>query len=207
VNLQERFWTRRLRWRFRGAWQWPSFFALTIADAFVLQALPPLPHPLGLVPSLIVACFGNLILVGAIAPWLARRLMMRGSVAGASAAPTTTPAEVLHDRVATGLVVAGTVGLVAAGLAARPLVISETKDSELNARVVRAYVLGEATPEFKRNLDTANTVQLGSSYYRTCIAADDRRRALCLLVDTKPQPPALRVDSSTTPNPSSSGGM
>ena len=29
----ERVWHRRLRWRLRGAWQWPAFLALTLVDA------------------------------------------------------------------------------------------------------------------------------------------------------------------------------
>lgn len=167
-------------------------------------------HPLGVVPSALVACFGNLVLVGAIAPWLSERIWAHRSLAAAHVSqPATAPLEVIRDRAATGLLVAGTAGVLAAGLAARPLVISETTDSTLNANVVKQYVLANAAPEFKNNLDTANTLQLGSNYYRTCIASNDRLRAYCLLVNTKPRPPAVTVDPSTTPNPASSdsGGL
>lgn len=30
----------RLRWRVRGAWQWPAFVLLTLADAALLHWLP-----------------------------------------------------------------------------------------------------------------------------------------------------------------------
>ena len=33
-------WLARMRWRRRGAWLWPTFVVLTIADGFLLHALP-----------------------------------------------------------------------------------------------------------------------------------------------------------------------
>ena len=37
----DRAWLRRMRWRRRGAWMWPSFVALTLADAVIGRLLPP----------------------------------------------------------------------------------------------------------------------------------------------------------------------
>src|SRR2546425_7144516 len=74
VNTADRFWTRRLRWRLLGAWRWPLFVALTVADGFIAQALPPTGGSAQLVPSMIIASFSNLFLIGLVAPWLARRL-------------------------------------------------------------------------------------------------------------------------------------
>src|SRR4051812_17810009 len=31
---------RRLRWRLRGAWQWPAFAVLTVVDALLVARLP-----------------------------------------------------------------------------------------------------------------------------------------------------------------------
>ena len=31
----------RLRWRLRGAWLWPSFLVLSLADATIIHAMPP----------------------------------------------------------------------------------------------------------------------------------------------------------------------
>ena len=36
----ERLWIRRLRWRMRGAWQWPAFAVLTLVDALLITRLP-----------------------------------------------------------------------------------------------------------------------------------------------------------------------
>jgi hypothetical protein len=177
----DRFWASRLRWRFRGAWQWPAFAALTLADAAILHLLPPVGTGVDPFPALILASFGNLALVGAVAPWIAGRLVerqRREEVEG-------PPAEVVLDRTATVLLALGAIGLVAAGLGSRPLVVSETKATEENARLVERYVTRHGTDEVKRNLGSANTRRLAEGYFRTCVALDDKRRAFCVFVDTK----------------------
>jgi hypothetical protein len=194
-----RLWTRRLRWRLAGAWQWPAFAAITVVDAFVVRALPPTGGDLGLPEGLIVSAFGNLLLLGVVAPWLTRRLARRPSRAAVAGAPVP-PLEVVQDRVATGLLCAGTLGLLAAGLALRPLVVSETEDTERNGAAVRDYALAHGSDEVVRNLDTANTYRLGEGYFRTCVALDDRRRAWCVFVDTRAEPPAVRPDPNPAPN-------
>jgi len=190
----ERFWTSRLRWRFRGAWQWPAFAALTLADAAILHLLPPIGTGIDLFLALILASFGNLFLVGAVAPWLARRLTERQSREVAEG----PPAEVVHDRTATTLLALGAVGLLAAGLGSRPLVVSETKATEENARLVESYVMRNGSDEVKRNLDSANTRRLSAGYFRTCVALDDKRRAFCMFVDTKRH--TVRPDRDARPN-------
>jgi hypothetical protein len=177
----ERFWASRLRWRFRGAWQWPAFAALTLADAAILHLLPPVGTGIDPFLALILASFGNLVLVGAAAPWIARRLVERQR-RERSEGP---PAEVVLDRTATSLLAVGAVGLLVAGLGSRPLVVSETKATEENARLVERYVTREGTAEVKRNLGSANTRRLAEGYFRTCVALDDKRRAFCMFVDTK----------------------
>jgi hypothetical protein len=211
MGSEGRLWARRLRWRLRGGMQWPAFAVLTVGDALLLHTLPPLASSIDLIPGLIVASFSNLFLVGAVAPFLARRMLAerKGAAATSGSAPDADaratgpsgpPYEIVLDRAATGLLVAGALGLLAAGLASRPLIVSETEATELNARLVRSYVFAHATPEYRRNVDAANTIRVAEGYFRTCIPADDRRRAWCVLVDTNTEPPDVREDSSATPN-------
>ncbi len=205
-----RVWARRLRWRLRGGTQWPTFAVATVGDGLLLHYLPPLTTGFEVIPGVIIATFANLFLVGAVAPWLARRIGARRAAAAgpepisangaAAAAPSEPPYEILLDRAATGLLVAGAIGLLAAGLASQPLIVSETEATELNAETVRGWVLAHGTPEQRRNLDTANTIRLSDGYFRTCLASDDRRRVSCLFVDTNRRPPELREDTSPTPN-------
>jgi hypothetical protein len=65
---------------------------------------------------------------------------------------------------------------------------------------VREWVLTRAPDQYRRNLGTANTVRLADDYFRTCIADDSRRRFLCLLVDTRSDPPKVVRDPSMLPN-------
>jgi hypothetical protein len=200
VEETERLWARRLRWRLRGAWQWPAYAVLTVLDALILHSLPPGATGVRFVPGLIVSSFANLFLMGAVAPWLAKRLAVRERAGGGNGVPLSVRIEVLKDRTAAVLLCVATVGLIAAGLAARPVVVSETKDTERNAELVRDYVLERAPHEIQRNVDTANTIRLEEGYFRTCVNYDDRTRAWCVFVEVDAEPPAIRRDPSTLPN-------
>jgi hypothetical protein len=199
VNREERFWPARIRWKLRGAWMWPSFVALTFLDGLLLHRLPPVRTGVDLIPGILLATFANLVLIGAIGPWLARRLWARRSAADPDS-PPKAQLEVLSDRVGTGLLVAGVVGVLAAGLAARPTVVSETEDTERNAEAFRAFVLATGDEELMRNLETANTIRLREDYFRTCIARDDRRHHFCAFVDTGREPARVQRDRSAEPN-------
>jgi hypothetical protein len=209
------FWPHRMRWRLRGAaWLWPAYAAAVVADAAILHFLPPVgpdqqidaPAVLNLVGDVILASFVNLFLLGLVAPWLARRMALR-HVAGAQAeaearadAEPVPPYEVLLGRIAAALMAVGALGLIVVGLGNRPLIVSETEATEANARAVRDYVFTHGSKEMQRNLETANSVRLAEGFFRTCIAADDRRRSFCFFVDTKKDPPALRRDPDTRAN-------
>ncbi|MEX2196131.1 MAG: hypothetical protein WD844_12675 [Thermoleophilaceae bacterium] len=192
MTTKERFWTHRLLWRLRGGLVWPAFFALTLADALILTRLPPVRTGVDFVPGLILASFANLFLIGLVGPWLARRLHRRD--------PQGPPLEVLADRAGSILLAIATVGIVAAGLATRPLVVSETEDTEAAAGAVQAHIEENANAEVRRNLDTANTIRLEEDLFRICVALDDRTRASCYFVDTSGRPPRVTEDGDARPN-------
>jgi hypothetical protein len=178
---------------------WPAFIVVTLVDGLILHLLPPVRTGVALIPGILIATFGNLILIGAVAPWLARRLWSRRPAAEPGAPPKAR-LEVLSDRVGTALLLATVLGVLAAGLAARPTVVSETEDTERNAEAFREYVLGSGDAELIRNLETANTVRLREDYFRTCIARDDRRHHFCAFVDTSHDPARVQRDRSAEPN-------
>jgi hypothetical protein len=205
VQVEERFWTHRLRWRLRGnSWLWPAFAAAVVADAAILHFLPPVgseqqinaPAGLNIVGDVIVAGFTNLFLVAVIAPWLAKRLSERPVLEG----EIQPPYELHFGRTAAILMSVAGLGLIVVGLGNRPLIVSETKATETNARLVRAYVFNHGNAEMRRNLETANTARLASNFFRTCIANDHRTRYWCFFVDTKSDPAKLSVDSDSRPN-------
>jgi hypothetical protein len=199
VDHEERFWPTRMRWRLRGAWMWPSFVAITLLDGLILHRLPPVRTGVDIIPGILLATFGNLVLIGAVGPWLARRIWKRRPAADVGA-PPKAQFEVLSDRIGTGLLVASVFGVLAAGLAARPTVVSETESTEENARAVREYILRSGDQELVRNLETANTIRLADGYFRTCVARDDRERNFCVFVDTNEEPTEIVRDQSAEPN-------
>lgn len=198
MSSEDRFWTTRLRWRLRGAMQWPAFVVLTLLDGLVLDLLPPVATTgVDFIQGVLIAAFGNLFIVGVLAPFLSRRLAARRLTADL---PTVGELDVLQDRLATALLGLGLVATIVSGLANRPLIVSETRATERNAELVREYVGHSGDEQLRRNLETANTIKQGDGYFRTCIASDDRRHFTCLLVDTKKDPPRVRRDPSGESN-------
>ena len=199
MNAEQRFWPARLRWRLRGATMWPAFAVITLIDGVLLHELPPVGTGIDLIPALLLATFGNIVLVGVLAPWLARRTLA-GRPAPADGPPAQARFEVLVDRIGTGLLLVSVAAVIAAGLAAKPAVVSETKATEENAKAVRDYVLHSGDAELMRNLETANTIRLADGYFRTCIARDQRGRFRCFFVDTNRSPTRLVEDGSSQSN-------
>lgn len=204
MRTEERFWASRLRWRLRGAWMWPVFVVVTLVDGFVLHELPPLRFGfsevgLSLITGILIATFGNLILIGAVAPWLARRLVRRQQ----AAPPVTGQAlrEVTADRVGTVLLLVGFLGVLASGLASIPVINGETDDRNRAARALVDYVQLHAPGEIRRNSDqgAVETARLGDGYFRSCIPFDDRDRWYCLLIDVNGRT-RVRKDPSAESN-------
>jgi hypothetical protein len=196
----ERFWPTRMRWRLRGAWMWPTFAVVTFLDGFLLHALPPERTGVALIPGILLATFANLVLVGAVGPWLARRLWKRRPAAEPDA-PPRAQLEVLSDRIGTGLLVASVFGVLAAGLASRPTVIAETNERERAAKELYRFVEGHGDAELRRNLEASDTVRLAQGYFRSCIPSDNRRLWTCYFLDARnKRDTKLILDPSREPN-------
>lgn len=201
MAAEDRFWTRRLRWRLIGAWRWPAFAAAVLVDAVILHELPPLsaiqtdPADLNWPVAFILSAFGNLALL-ACADALSRFAQRKRAERGI--ADPHLP--VVLDRGAVVALAVGVVGVLAWGLATSEPRVVETEALERNADAVETYVRTRGGEEYLRNLGTANTVRLAEGYFRTCVADDERRRFLCLFVDTTTDPPKVVRDQSTEPN-------
>ena len=164
---------------------WPTFIAVTLLDGLIMWHCRRSAGR-GPVPAILIATFGNLVLIGAVAPWLARRIWKRRPSAEPGA-PPRAQLEVLTDRIGTGLLLATVVGVIAAGLAAKPLVVVETKARERAAEALSRRVAA-GTPELQRNVDASNTRRLADGYFRTCIPNDDRDGWTCFFVDVRRSP-------------------
>src|SRR5215218_5973579 len=155
---------------------WPTFAVLTIAEGVLLHELPPTGFRIpDVVIGSIIALFANIFLVGAIAPWIARRLMARDRAAGRE----RFPPEVYLDRTATALLVLGLAGVVAAGLANIRVSTAETDALKEAGDRAEAYVNAHADSEVKQRLNGANSARLGEGFFRVWVARIEARGGEC----------------------------
>jgi hypothetical protein len=193
----ERLWPSRLRWRMRGAWLWPAFFALTAVDGILITALPPYGWtPPGLVGGVLLAGFANLFLLAVVAPFAGialRRLR------------PDLPRPIAYDYAGTALVATLTVVVLGAGIAHHPAVAAERADDAAMLAAVRAYVTAHE-PEWASGLDRVDVRVYAPEVYRACVPGIDVRRWLCLVVDTDRRPPGVVRDDSMEPNSSARVG-
>jgi len=190
----EQVWASRLRWRLRGAWQWPVFVALVVGDAILLHELPLAgDRGPGAVGALLLAGFFNLVAVAVAGP-LGGHLLRRRR--------PDLPKVVASDYAGTAAMLAVSALLVGLGLAHRPAAMADREAFAAGLSRVRAFVGHNAPAQYRRHIDEATSMRFGHDLYRTCVPGDDPRRALCLFVTTSETPPGIRVDPSRAPNTS-----
>jgi hypothetical protein len=187
----ERVWIRRLRWRMRGAWQWPAFAALTVVDALLLTRLPFYEEGPGtLVGGLLLAMFFNLLAVAVVGPLLGVRLRRRRP---------DLPRPVAADYASTAVLVAICALLLAGGLLHRPAVAAEHADVAAVAASTHDYVERHA-PGHRAGLARMDAMRVEEDLYRSCVPGADPRRWLCLFVSTDQHPPGVTEDPDQAPN-------
>jgi hypothetical protein len=189
-------WASRLRWRLRGAWMWPAFALLTVLDGLLLHARPIAGGGTGVFEGILLAAFFNVVTVAVLAP-IAGALLRRRR--------RDLPKVVATDYAGATLLVAVTGALVAGGALHRPAVLEQRRDFHAQAAAARSYVLAQAPPVYRANVDRADTRRIDAHLYRTCVPGGDPDRSLCLFVSTDQSPPGIRVDSNHETNQSFSG--
>ena len=180
------FWPR-LRWRMRGAWQWPAFAVLTVVDAVLIARLPFQGDGPDAIGAVLLAGFANLLVVAVLAP-LAGALVRRFW-------RPDLPRMVARDYAGTALLGFVTVVLVTGGLIHRPGRVGEENDRAAALAAVHAYVRAQA-PAFSGAPDM---VREETDLYRVCVDGDGRL-PLCLYVNTSRRPAVVTRDPSREPN-------
>lgn len=188
---EESVWLTRMRWRMRGAWLWPSFVAVTLAEGVALELLPISGDgPGGIVPGVLLAGFANLIGVATIAPLAARRLRRRRP---------DLPRIIADNYAGTALLCAGALAVLTAGLVHRPQVLAREADRGAMIGAVHDYVVAQA-PAYRSGISAAEAVRLEEDLYRACVPGPDPKRWLCLFVDTQQRPAGVTLDADRSPN-------
>jgi len=182
---------KRLRWRLRGAWLWPSFVLATVLEMCLLHWLPVQGDATGWVAALLVAGCLNLmavVVVGGLGAIVLRRRR------------PDLPKVVADDyagRVALA-VVAG--ALLIAGVVNRSAIQQRQEAFSEQSLAVRTWVAVHGDAFARASIDRADSILLDEDLYRTCVPEPDPKRSLCLVVDTSQTPPAVRRDRSQEPN-------
>src|SRR3954452_17135708 len=128
-GAMEQVWASRLRWRLRGAWQWPLFGALVVVDAIVLHELPLAgDQGPGAIGALLLAGFFNLVAVAVAGP-LGGLLLRRRR--------PDLPAVIASDYAGTTAMLALAAVLLTIGLVHRPAVSEDRGAFEAGMARVR----------------------------------------------------------------------
>jgi hypothetical protein len=170
-------WLARMRWRRRGAWLWPAFFAATVTDAAIGHALPPSGETQTLLAAALAGCFLNLIAVVVLRrPVGALLRRMRPDL----------PKIVASDYAGTTAVALVAISLLVAGLLHRPSVLDHKRSLEDAIKRAQAYIGDRAPAEFRRNVEFVSTFAVEpGSIYRICVPSASSPRTYCVIVKTK----------------------
>jgi hypothetical protein len=180
---------RRLRWRLRGAWQWPTFIVLTAADAVIVSRLPFQGEGTDVMGAFLVAGFFNLLAVALLAPVFGMLLRRRRR---------DLPALIARDYAGAALLVAIFCAILAGGVIHRSAVIEERADQRAVFGAVHDYVVRTAPP-FVVGLGALDTLKLETDRYRACVPGPEKL-PLCLIVNTDQAPAGVTRDPSREPN-------
>ena len=181
---------RRLRWRLRGAWQWPAFVVLTLLDAALVSRLPFQGEGTDAIGGVLVAGFFNLLAVALLAPLCGMLLRRRRR---------DLPFMIARDYAATGLMIFLGCLLLVGGAFHRSALNAARADRAAVVLAVHNY-LAASEPRFVSSLDTLQSRQLEDESYRACVFPAHEKDPLCFFVNTDQRPAGITRDPTRTVN-------
>lgn len=178
----EAAWISRARWRWRGAWLWPTFVVAAFLDGVIATVRPFVGDRQSFAGGLLAGLVLNLLAVLFCSRALGLLLRRRR---------TDMPVGVARNYGGTFAVLLISAGLLTAGLARHEGIVDN--QHALRDAVVRAvaYIGDHAPRTFRANAQRSDTftIQAGAMY-RTCVATHDGKRSYCVIV--KPRLPLQR---------------
>jgi hypothetical protein len=183
----------RMRWRLRGAWLWPSFVVLSLADASMIHSLPLSGDSASWVSGLLLGSVLSLlgiVLLGGLLGGVVRRVR------------PDMPKVVARNYAGALITVAVSLALLAGGIVHQRAVASDTFALEDATAQAKAYIGAHAPPAFQDNLRVLNTdrVDGAPNIFRTCASDAADGRYYCVVVN-RSQPFGRSVHySGTEPN-------
>jgi hypothetical protein len=175
----EAAWIARARWRWRGAWLWPTFVVAALLDGVIATVRPFVGDRQSLAGGVLAGLVLNLLAVLFCSRGFALLLRRwRGDM----------PVGVARNYGGTLAVALVSAGLLAAGLARHDGIVRNQR--ALRDAIVRAvaYIGDHAPQTYRANAQQTDTftIQAGA-IYRTCVPSQDGRHSYCVIV--KPRLP------------------
>jgi hypothetical protein len=192
-DAERRSGLRRLRWRLRGAWLWPTFAVVTLLEMLLLHWLPLAGERAGLIGALLAAACLNLIavvLVGGLGGVALRRRRR------------DLPKVVADDYAGTAALGLVAVVFVVVGFAHRPEIVAQRQEFGEQSLAVQRWLEANRGPFERAHVGAATTLRIDADLYRTCVPTRQPRRWLCLMVDTTASPPTVKPDPNRESNAS-----
>lgn len=165
----------RLRWRLRGAWLWPSFVALSFADAAIIHDLPPSGRTASLLAGWLLGVVLSLLgiaLLSAPVGALLRRLR------------PDMPRVVARNYGGALIALAVTLAFLAGGLVNQQAIAND--NAAQRDAVVRAenFIGTHAPAKFQRDLRRLDVSPLQApQIYRICASDATHSEHWCVIVD------------------------
>jgi hypothetical protein len=170
----EAAWIARARWRWRGAWLWPTFVVAAFLDGVIALARPFVGDRQSLAGGLLAGLVLNLLAVLFLSRGLGALLRrVRGDM----------PVGVARNYGGTLAVALVSAGLLAAGLTRHQGIVDNQQ--ALRDAVVRAvaYIGDHAPQTYRANAQRTDTFTIQAGVmYRTCASSQDGRRSYCVIV-------------------------
>jgi len=167
-------WIARTRWRWRGAWMWPAFVVMAIADGWIGHALPINPPSQSVISGVVVGLVLNLICIVVLSPAIGALLRR---------VRPDLPVAIARNYAGVLCVLLVTAGFAGIGLAKRSTITHDS--AAMHDAIVRAaaYIGDHAPPPFAARADhlDALVIQEGS-IYRVCVHNQMGTRYYCVVV-------------------------
>ncbi len=179
----------RLRWRLHGAWMWPTFIVLTLADGLLVHWLPLTGDSEPPLAGALIGAFAGLAGIVFAAPLLGSALRR---------VRRDMPKVVARDYAGTIAVAAVSIVFLVVGVIHHPSIGADHRALEDAVARAEAYIGARAPDQFRRNLASADTFELQPPLlYRTCVRNVQRTRSYCVVVDrAKPFATSVRAAGS-----------
>jgi hypothetical protein len=167
----------RLRWRLSGAWLWPSYFVLTLADAAIVHHLPLSGDTEPLVGGWLLGAVLSLIGIAFLGGVLGR---------GVRRLRPDMPKAVARNYAGALITLAITLVLLGGGIVHHGVIVGDR--AALQDAVARAtrYIDDHAPAEFQNNLRALVTYQVQDRViYRSCVPDLAGNRQYCVVVNRR----------------------